>query len=34
MDLRAQIAYFHNALYVEQIKTQTLAEAIGKTKKE
>ena len=34
MDLRAQIAYIHNALYVEQIKTQALAEAIGKTKKE
>ena len=34
MDLRAQIAYFHNALCVEQIKTQALAEAIGKTKKE
>jgi hypothetical protein len=34
MDLRAQLSYLHNALYVEQIKTQTLAEAIGKPKKE
>jgi hypothetical protein len=34
IDLRAQLAYFYNALCVEQIKTQALSEAIGKTKKE
>jgi hypothetical protein len=31
-ELRATIAYFQNALCVEQIKTQALAEAIGKSK--
>jgi hypothetical protein len=31
-ELRATIAYFQNALCVEQIKTQALAEAIGKAK--
>jgi hypothetical protein len=34
MDLRSQLMYYKNALCVEQIKTQTLAEAIGKFKKE
>ena len=34
MDLRTQIAYLQNALYIEQIKTHTLSEAIGKPKKE
>ena len=32
LDLRAQLAWFQNALCIEQIKTQTLAEAIGKMK--
>jgi hypothetical protein len=32
--LRTQLAYYTNALFVEQIKSQTLAEAIGKTKKD
>ena len=32
LDLRAQLVYFQNALCVEQIKTQALAEAIGKSK--
>lgn len=31
-ELRATLAYFQNALCVEQIKTQALAEAIGKSK--
>ena len=34
MDLRSQLMYYKNALCVEQIKTQTLAEAFGKFKKE
>lgn len=34
LDLRSQLMYYKNALCVEQIKTQTLAEAFGKFKKE
>lgn len=34
MDLQSQLMYYKNALCVEQIKTQTLAEAFGKFKKE
>ena len=34
MDLRSQLAWFQSALCVEQIKSQALAEAIGKMKKE
>jgi heat shock protein HspQ len=34
MELRSQLAYFQNMLYVEQIKSQALAEAFGKMKQE
>jgi hypothetical protein len=34
MNLRAQLAWFQNALSIEQIKSQALAEAFGKIKKE
>ena len=34
LDLRAQLAWFQNALAIEQIKTNALAEAFGKMKKE
>ena len=34
LDLRSQLMYYKNALCVEQIKTQTLAEAFGKFKQE
>lgn len=33
-DLQSQLVCLQNALYVEQIKSQTLADAIGKMKKE
>jgi hypothetical protein len=33
-DLHSQLVCLQNALYVEQIKSQTLADAIGKMKKE
>jgi hypothetical protein len=34
MNLRTQIAYLQNALYIEQIKSQTVIEAFGKINKE